>query len=154
MTVGMSLSLLVWVEGVSSCTTLSFPDFPTAVVTFHWVSVMVQICRSWSVKLESKEASHTQNFTSLNMSIPFSAMPPKCSEAILKVAACCLFLSAAASLLVLSLGVRVMLELKGVWVTQGTGYKVWLGEVGIWSDNPWGQWMTWIMSVWWLQYST
>lgn len=61
-------------------------------------------------------------------------MPLKCFETILRAAAC-LFLSAVASLLTLSQGIRVMVELKAVWVAQGTGYTVWPVEMGIWSDK-------------------
>jgi len=46
------------------------------------------------------------------------------------------------SLLILSQGFRVMLELKGIWVTQETVYTAWPEEMGIWNDNPCRKWMT------------
>lgn len=141
MTVGMSLSLSTGAEAVPPCTTWSFPDFPMAVVLLcHNADLQV-----WKGEAGKKEASCTSgfHFTEQVLSLLCNASQMFLSDP----QSCCLF-SAVASLLMLSPG--VVLELKGVCIAQGTGYNAWLGTVGIWSNNPWRHWMTWVVSVWWL----
>lgn len=141
MTVGMSLSLST---GAEQCHLVPLGPFPIS--PWLWFcSATMQTCRSGRVKLERKEASCTSgfHFTEQVLSLLCNASQMFLSDP----QSCCLF-SAVASLLMLSPG--VVLELKGVCIAQGTGYNAWLGTVGIWSNNPWRHWMTWIVSVWWL----